>query len=161
MLSRIDKILNHEGYKTYLKCIETFEVGREFCKHDLGHFIDVARIATILSLKEGIHLSGDLLYATALLHDIGRHVQYEIGTPHEMASADLSDAILESAGYDLNERESIKIAIINHRNEAIKNDQTLSGYIYRADKLSRNCFSCKASALCDWSEDKKNTTLKI
>lgn len=161
MLSRIDKILENSIYKMCLKRIESHEEGRELCGHDLGHFIDVARIATILSLEEGITLSRDHIYAAALLHDIGRHIQYEDGTPHELASAELSVAILEAAGYSDDEIESIGIAISNHRNEDIKDDKTLSGYLYRADKLSRNCYSCTASALCDWSDDKKNTTLKI
>ncbi len=161
MLSRIDKILENSIYKMCLKRIEAHEESRELCGHDLGHFIDVARIATILSLEEGITLSRDHIYAAALLHDIGRHIQYEDGTPHELASAELSVAILEAAGYREDEIERIKIAISNHRNEAIKDDKTLSGYLYRADKLSRNCYSCTASALCDWSDDKKNTTLKI
>lgn len=161
MLSRIDKILDNSEFKAYLKRIEAHEIHRELCGHDLGHFIDVARIATILSLEENIKLSRDHIYAAALLHDIGRHVQYEDGTPHEIAGAKLSVAILVAAGYQEDEIEAINRAILDHRNEAIKADKSLSGYIFRADKLSRNCYSCTASALCDWSEDKKNTTLKI
>lgn len=161
MLSRIDKILDNLEYKACLKRIEAHEVDRELCGHDLGHFIDVARIATILSLEEGIDLSRDHIYAAALLHDIGRHIQYEDGTPHEIASAEFSGPILESAGFKEDEIERIKVAILDHRNETIKDDKSLSGYLYRADKLSRNCYSCTASALCDWSDDKKNMTLKI
>ncbi len=161
MSSRIDRILEDSDFKMYLKRIEKHEIELELCGHDLGHFIDVARIATILSLEGGFKLSRDHIYAAALLHDIGRFVQYEDGTPHEIASAKLSVAILEGAGYSVDEIESIQIAILNHRNEAIKEEQSLSGYIYKADKLSRNCFSCTASALCDWSEDKKNMTLKV
>lgn len=161
MLSRTDKILDNASYKAYLNRIEAHEKERELCGHNLAHFIDVARIATILSLEEGVNFSRDHIYAAALLHDIGRHVQYEEGTPHEIASAELSIPILVAAGYTSDEIESIRIAILNHRNAAIKDDKTLSGYIYRADKLSRNCYSCAASALCDWSVDKKNMTLKI
>lgn len=161
MLSRVNKILENASYKAYLSRIEFHEKDRELCGHDLAHFIDVARIATILSLEEGFDLTRDHIYAAALLHDIGRHIQYEDGTPHEIASAALSVAILEAAGYNMDEVESIRIAILNHRNAAIKEEKTLSGVIYRADKLSRNCYSCAASALCDWSDDKKNTTLKI
>ena len=35
----------------------------------------------------------------------------------------------------------------------------LADYLYRADKLSRNCFVCKAKDKCKWSEEKKNATL--
>jgi len=161
MLSRIDKILENSDYKACIKQIEAHEIDRELCGHDLGHFIDVARIATILSLEEGIILSRDHIYAAALLHDIGRHIQYENGTPHEVASAKISEAILESAGFNKVEIEGIKIAILNHRNETIKEEKSLSGFLYRADKLSRNCYSCTASALCDWTADNKNMTLKI
>ena len=32
--------------------------------------------------------------------------------------------------------------------------------IYRADKKSRNCFSCKAEPECYWSSAKKNMTIQ-
>ena len=36
----------------------------------------------------------------------------------------------------------------------------LAGILYRADKLSRLCFSCGSSDSCNWSSDKKNASIK-
>ena len=41
----------------------------------------------------------------------------------------------------------------NHRKES---DNKLEEIIYKADKLSRQCFNCKAEKECYWSSEKKN-----
>lgn len=121
--------------------------------------MDVARIAWILNLEEQLGLSKTMIYATALLHDIGRHVQYEDGTPHEIASAQLAEEILTECGFRPKERTIILQAIREHRNKKVAKEKSLSGVIYRADKASRACFNCEAKQLCNWKETKKN--LKI
>ena len=45
----------------------------------MDHFLDVARIATLMAADEGLARDRDLLYAAALLHDIGRVEQYKRG----------------------------------------------------------------------------------
>ena len=57
--------------------------------------MDVARIAYILSADRAYAVSKEIIYAAALLHDIGKWKQYEDGTPHEKASADLAEQILQ------------------------------------------------------------------
>ena len=64
------------------------------------HFLDVARIGTIIALEEGLELDREWIYAAALLHDCGKHEQYENGTPHEQASARIAPDILEDCGFD-------------------------------------------------------------
>lgn len=136
------------------------EEGRRFCHHDMGHFLDVARLAMIFALQEGQPLPEEMIYAAALLHDIGRWRQYEDGTPHEKASALLAPEILVESGFTKEETEQILSAILNHRNAAVKKDRTLDGILYRADKMSRSCFCCEAEKECDWKGDKKNFTLQ-
>ena len=37
------------------------------------HFLDVARIGTIIALEEGLKIDREWIYAAALLHDCGKH----------------------------------------------------------------------------------------
>ena len=159
-MKRIDRILKHD---TYLKCVKKnhrYEKSRIFCRHDMGHFLAVARIAHILNLEKGLCLNKELLYAAALLHDIGRFRQYEDDIPHDKASAELAPEILRDSGFTQEEIELIVDAIKNHRNETIKKEKSLRGILYRADKLSRNCYFCAAEKKCDWKQGKKNTRLR-
>ena len=122
----------------------------------MAHFLDVARIAQLLNLEEAVGLSKEMIYAAALLHDIGRHLQYREGTPHEQASALLAPQILKECGFTESESAEILEAIRQHRNAGIREERNLSGLIYRADKLSRSCFACPAEPQCDWKNEKKN-----
>ena len=160
-MKRMNQILNLESYQTYLKKNEQAEAERIFCHHDMGHFLDVARIAMILNKEEGYGVSGELIYAAALLHDIGRWQQYEDGTPHELASANLAPDMLLKCGFNTEETAVIVKAISLHRNSEIKEDKDLNGLLYRADKLSRACFACKAEKECNWKGEKKNRCLVI
>ena len=74
--------------------IRVLEQDRIFCRHDTTHFLDVARIAYIENLENGLGLAKEEIYAAALLHDIGRHLQYTRGIPHEQASAMEAEGIL-------------------------------------------------------------------
>lgn len=159
-MDRVNGILANEKYKMHLAKINAAEEDRLFCCHNMGHFLDVARIAMQLNLQEKLGISKELIYATALLHDIGRHVQYADGTPHEKASVMLAPVILTECGFSKEEQRKVLEAIGNHRNKSIAGEKSLSGIIYRADKLSRACFACKAEKDCDWSKDKKNIYLE-
>lgn len=152
---RINLILNHKLFKEYINKNQQWEIKREFCHHDLEHFLDVARIAYIMNLERDLGYKKDIIYAIALLHDIGRWKQYQEGTSHEVASKELSQEILIDAGYDKGERELIYDAILNHRSKDLKED-SLNCIMYKSDKLSRKCFNCPAVKNCNWSEEKKN-----
>lgn len=155
-MDRVDLILENSKYQEYIDKIKQAEEKRIFCLHNMNHFLDVARIAYIMSLEEELQISKELIYATALLHDIGRFVQYEDGTPHEEASALLAPAILREAGFTKAEQDEILRAIREHRNREIAEEKNLAGIIYRADKASRACFACEAERQCDWKKSKKN-----
>lgn len=156
---RVNRILENKDYRRYLAKNEDAEREREFCRHDMAHFLDVARLAALLNLKEGQGVEEELIYAAALLHDIGRHLQYVDGTPHEETSAVLALPILEVCGFSQEERKRVKSAILSHRRKETAEKPGLEGLLYRADKLSRSCFSCKAEKKCDWKQEKKNLRL--
>jgi uncharacterized protein len=152
-MNRFNSILNDEKYLGYLNRNNNFEKGRKFCKHNLRHFLDVARIAQLINLEENLGFEKEVVYVTAILHDIGKSFQYESGTPHEIVSWEIARDFLHN--YEFSEREVnlIKQGILGHRN---KISEGFSLLIYRADKLSRQCITCKAINECKWSDEKKN-----
>ena len=158
MTKRYQTILKDPLYCIELQKLAKFEKNRRFCRHTMEHFLDVARIMYILSLEAQTTLSKDIIYATALLHDIGRAQEYENGTPHNEASVTIATCILSSCDYNDDEIQQITSAIDKHRTETSKTD-CLSAYLYQADKLSRNCFTCPAYEECYWPTDKKNHTI--
>lgn len=159
-MNRIDEILNCDLFIENLEKNNAAEADRCFCRHDIVHFLDVARIGMIINLEENIGIPKDVIYAAALLHDIGKHKQYFNRTPHEKASAEIAPDILKLCGYDKKETDVIIDAILQHRNEMVYSEKNLRGVLYRADKASRACFACAAEKDCNWSEDKKNLSLK-
>lgn len=157
-MDRVNQIWKHPLYQTELHKLQLLEADREFCKHTPEHFLDVARLAYIRALEENYPVSKELIYCTALLHDIGRARQYEDGTPHDEAGAVIAEQILKELGFSPEEIQAIVSAIRGHR---VETNQTILGQlIYRADKKSRNCFSCKAEPECYWSPAKKNMTIQ-
>ncbi|WP_300350430.1 HD domain-containing protein [Clostridium sp.] len=157
-MERVNKIFNNSKYKYYLSKNNYCERERIFCKHNLEHFLDVARIAYIMSLEENLNIPKEIIYATSLLHDIGRWVEYEEGESHEKASYRLSKEILDECGFNYKEKEFILGGISNHRN---KNSSGFNKIMYLADKKSRACFLCEAEKLCKWSKEKKNLEIMI
>ena len=157
-MERVNAILRHPLFVETLRRVNDLEKSAsEFCKHDMVHLLDVARLAYVLKLESGGDVSKELIYAAALLHDIGRARQYEDGVPHEQESARLAETILPECGFDKAETAEILDAILSHRTHAGEKPG-FPGYIYRADKLSRRCFECAAEAECDW--DIKNMELE-
>ena len=152
-MERFNYILNDEKYTYYLQRNKSFEKGRKFCKHNLKHFLDVARIAQVMNVEENLGFEKEIIYTTAILHDIGKSYQYENGTPHEIASAEIATEFLEKYEFSKEEIEVIKQGILGHRD---KTSEGFSNIIYKADKLSRLCLTCKAKNECNWSDEKKN-----
>ncbi|MBQ5558865.1 MAG: HD domain-containing protein [Lachnospiraceae bacterium] len=159
-MERYHQILTHPLFQETMEELGKLEKERKFCNHTLEHFCDVARIMYIFSLEEQSELSQDMIYATALLHDLGRVAQYKYGEPHHEAGKKVAEPILKDCGYDAEEIGQILGAIGCHRKEIEEADE-LSLYLYRADKLSRNCFACKAVDECYWPEEKRNHTITV
>jgi uncharacterized protein len=157
-MERVQAVLVHPDFETYLKFNEEQEVHREFCRHHLQHALDVARIYYILYLEEGrdgalpefrglcMGQAKEIIYAAALLHDIGRWRQYlDQSLDHGLEGALLAKPILQDAGFKSGEIDIALEAIRSHRNP---HAQGAGKLLYRADKLSRNCQKCAARAKC-------------
>ena len=156
MISRMNRILQNPAFRRHIEKNDKAELNRVFCKHGLQHALEVARILYILNLEDGADFEKDIIYAAALLHDIGKWEQYKKGVPHNASSAKYAAPILSECGYDEEEIEIITTAIMNHR-EMISADGSLSFLLFTADKMSRACYVCAASEDCNWS--KKNDEL--
>ena len=85
-MDKVNEILNNEKYKKYLVMLEELEKDRVFCKHGIEHSLDVARIAYIRVLELELPYSKEIIYAIALLHDIGRVLEYKENIPHHKGS---------------------------------------------------------------------------
>ena len=160
-MDRVNAIISHKLYKKCYKKIKKHEKKREFCKHNMVHFLDVARIAYIYNLEEDLKIEKEWIYAAAMLHDIGRFEQYEEDIPHEKASLKYAPEILQDCGFSEEEQKAILEVISEHRNKEIAEEVSFRGIFYRADKASRACFSCKSENKCDWKSDKKNKSLMV
>jgi len=159
-MERVNKIINNSVYKRSYKLIADYEETRIFCKHDMSHFLDVARLAWIFNLEEHLGISREIIYAAAILHDIGKHEQYLCNIPHETAGIKTAQIILKDCGFDESESEMILSAIETHRDETRMNCKDLNRILYLADKMSRSCFTCKAKDSCNWDIKKMNLVVK-
>lgn len=158
---RVDKILRDSWYQQCLANNAALEKERRFCKHDLQHMLDVARIAYMLVLensngseaaaaREGMEktVAGkELVYAAGLLHDMARWKEYQTGEDHALAGSLLAGPVLDRTGYDAAEREIIVRAIREHRSGGPE-ASLLGQFLCTADDLSRPCSRCDARAEC-------------
>lgn len=158
-MDRINQILRHPLWRSSMASIRELEKDRIFCGHQESHLVDVARLAYLECLELGLSVPREEIYAAALLHDIGRHLQYTQGIPHHEGSARLARDILNDCGFLPGERERVLDAISAHRTKSSFQRRDLAGLIYRADKKSRLCLFCPAQKECDWEEEKKNLSL--
>lgn len=151
---RLNRIMANPLFRTKLAEVEALEAERIFCRHGLEHLLSVARLASLWNAEDGLGFSKELIYAAALLHDLGRGEQYRIGTPHEEAGVRLAREILPQCGFSDEETNVILNAVGSHRQKGV--DNGFSALLYRADKQSRPCYWCPASAECNWSDEKRN-----
>lgn len=156
---RIDKIIANQIFLECMEKLADLEKNREFCRHDWSHAMDVARIAYIINLEHKMGFSKEIIYASALLHDLGRVRQYEEGIPHEQTGVKLAEQILSESGFEQEEIRIITLAISGHSNKQNIIENSLPDILFQADKKSRLCFSCQAAGQCNWLETKKNVTI--
>lgn len=193
LMKRINQLLHHPVFTDHLDRLAQLEKDRIYCCHGLSHLLDTARIACLLQYQKGNdpqeaekteELSTistknspkesafpvEIIYAAALLHDIGRVLQYEQGLPHETAGLAAAKQILTDCSFTAHEQALILDAIQFHRRDTkaspVPSSAKTDGYptetdrlrqiLHTADKLSRNCFACPAADTCYWPEDKKN-----
>ncbi len=155
-----NRILRDAEYQDALCRLKKLENGRKFCLHDMEHFLSVARICCILCAENGIDADKDIIYSAALLHDIGRIVEYTTGESHHIAGKNISDRILARTGCSDEFRQKVTDIILNH-GEYEDDDSSLNRYFFLADKKSRMCFMCEKTAECYWKDDRKNMEIEV
>ena len=117
-MTRVQAIWQHPLYQKHLNALTRLESDRIFCRHTPEHFLDVARLAYIFALERNLDCSRELIYCTALLHDIGRAEQYSNGTPHDEAGVTIAGQILADLNFSESEKAQILTAIGEHRYSA-------------------------------------------
>ena len=143
------RLLLDPDYQLCLRENEKREVDRHYCRHDFNHLLDVARIAWILCLERGCAYPQGVVYAAALLHDIGRFMQYDDPSKdHAVVSCDLAEPLLARQGCSKEQINLITTAILVHRLPPADIHHPLGRIIAEADDLSRRCFQCTALAVC-------------
>ena len=143
-----NKILKHPQYLRYIELNSKAETNRVFCKHDLQHALDVARVACIISMEKKLEISKEVLYAAALLHDIAKWKQYRYGVDHAAEGAVLAREILEDIGVNCVSVEEITEAIKTHRGQEMEKS-LLGAVLYESDKVCRPCMFCKSIDKCN------------
>lgn len=147
---RVNRILNHPVYQEYMQRMTAAERERRYCRHGYDHGLAVARIAYAYLLEQGtLEINKEVIYAAALLHDIGRWVEYAEGQDHAEAGAGLADPILDQCGFGPDETGSIVQSIREHRRDP--GDHVLSQLgraLALADDWARDCRHCPSQAGC-------------
>ena len=157
----VESIRRHPLYKEWSLRLNKAERSRRFCLHQISHQLDVARIAYIRSLERRLSFRKEVIYAAAMLHDIGKAAQYETGEPHEIAGARIATDILNDiSGFSALEKTAIVAAIAQHRHYS-EDSSPLGKLLFEADKASRPCFACSMRQECTWSPEKQNQGIKI
>lgn len=162
-MKEVEAIHKHPLFETNYSKLEQAEQERIYCRHQMIHLLDVARIAYIYNLEQGLGFRKEVIYAAAILHDIGKYEQYKHEIPHEIASADIAKRIINDlpANYfTMEERDVIIQAILEHRKWKVQISE-LGKLLYISDKKSRACYSCNVEKECNWSYEKKNMEIEV
>jgi len=148
-LPRINDLLDRPEFQQYLDKTADLEKERAYCRHDFEHVLGVARISYAYLLEQGENsLSKEVVYAAALLHDIGRWVEYQTGEDHAQASARLAEPVLRSCNFADGEIEVILQAIREHRGHQVEALSLLGRALALADDWARDCRNCRVREAC-------------
>ena len=158
-MARFNQLLDHEDYINHMEKIDVFEKERLFCKHGFEHGLNVARIAYAYLLENGEMLPKESVYAAALLHDIGRWIEYGTGEDHAEASARLSLPLLEACSFNLDDIQLILQGIREHRRHHEDHLTLLGKALALADDWSRDCRHCSGQALCNKYHQRMNQVI--
>ncbi len=157
-MEMVNAILKHPQFIRDMKLNAEAEKDRLFCKHDLQHSFDVARVAYIMSMEKKFTIPKEMIYAAALLHDIAKWKQYRDGADHALEGAVLAKEILEVIGVSGKDTEEIADAIKTHRRKDTRKS-LLGTVLYESDKACRPCIFCKSIDGCNRFIDGKKPEL--
>ncbi len=160
MILKANRIISNPLFLEKMEQLEQLEQNRQFCRHGWEHCMDVARAMALINEERGLGFSKDMLYSTALVHDLGRVEEYIQGIPHEKAGVILAKQILKECGFTQNEITEIEEAVGEHRDVGLEGSR-LTKLLKEADKKTRLCFRCKAKEQCKWSKEKMNLFIEL
>lgn len=158
-MKKVNLILAHNTFVQVMKKLEEAEKGRIFCIHNIEHLLNVARIMTIKNIEQNLGFDKEIIYGTAILHDIGKLEQYQNGTKHALVGSEMAYQILLDCNFSTKEAKLMCDAIKTHNSH--EPTTTFGELLRSSDKESRNCFICSASHECNWKENKKNRGILI
>lgn len=165
-MPRVEAVWRHPVFQREYTRLTELERERVFCRHDIRHLMDTARIMWARNLELELGINREVIYAAALLHDIGKAAQYEGAGEHEIVGAAIAAEILddlpEQQVFTPEEREMMLTAIRGHRR--LREDAVpFERLLYQADKASRACFACPEDVRtrCSWPDAKKNLSIAI
>lgn len=161
IMEAVEAVRTHPLFVQWYERLEGAEAGRPFCLHQMDHLLATARIAYIRVLERKMPFRKEMVYAAALLHDIGKAAQYESGEPHEIVGARIATEILSDVeGFSALEKTAIVAAVAQHRRYS-EDASPLGKLLFEADKASRPCFACPMREECSWTPEKMNQGIKI
>lgn len=143
-MKNTDIVLNHKIFNEKINKIENDEKTRVFCKHDFSHLMNVARICYIINLEENLNIDKDLIYVTALLHDLGRADEVDTGINHSILSQEIAQEILKDLNFDDISKQRIINAIKNHRTKEKNDDRFIEIFIKQI-----SCLECVLDVLLE------------
>ncbi len=148
-MESVQRILDHPQFKKYMELNSQAEKDRKFCRHDIQHSLDVARVAYIIALENKYNLDKEIIYIAALLHDIAKWKQYSQKADHATEGAVLAREILVDLNLSKDDAAMILDAIANHRKKE-GHSTPLSKVLYAGDKSCRQCVNCSMVEECNW-----------
>lgn len=160
-MRRAGAILGHPLYAENMRLNAEADARSAYCRHDLAHSLDVARIASAMNLEGDMGFPRESLYAAALLHDITKWRQLARGEKHNETAIAPAALILADAGFSRGEAEPVLAAILAHRSGPEKGGPhfLFARLLFLADKASRPCYACPHdNGECDW--ELKNARLE-
>jgi uncharacterized protein len=102
--------------------------------HGFDHVGRVTALCVRIGGAEGADMA--VLVPAALLHDIARPLEKELGIPHEKEGARMAEEYLSSIGYDASAIPAIAAAIRTHRFRSAEMPKSLEARVLSdADKL--------------------------
>ncbi len=169
----LNRLIHHESYRAVYQQLVELEEDRMYCKHDMNHFLDVARLAANINMEKNLQVDLEMIYLCAFLHDIGRGINDKKQISHSQASANLAREILLHIDYPTQQMETILYAITRHGTrgnvDLLLQNEYMAGFftagddvpgkltflLQTADQLSRSCYLCPVEASCKWKEQEK------
>ena len=93
-------------------------------------------------------------------HEAGAQLAKEILNDCDFGEDEIAMIVAAIAGHHAGKRHDEDRDYIQGKHTVSEDDMLFMDLFYKADKLSRNCFDCKAQDECYWSVEKRNLYIK-